>query len=165
MLMIYFPDQGEQAGLFQDRGAFSEVLELISRVSTDKVATVGRQFECGFHDRKRVDGAIATNMIAVGLEIPRLGLMVVNGQPTTHYEYLQATSRVGGDDTRRGPVVTGHDSVPTYDFDPEGVYPKDKIYVGEAFSSDMFGPTDFSSGISKAGFIIFRPAISENSYL
>ena len=34
--------------------------------------------------------------------------------------------------------MSSHDSVPTYDFDPEGVYPKDKMYVGEAFSSDMF---------------------------
>ena len=34
--------------------------------------------------------------------------------------------------------MSSHDSVPTYDFDPEGLYPKDKIYVGEAFSSDMF---------------------------
>ena len=34
--------------------------------------------------------------------------------------------------------MSSHDSVPTYDFDPEGTYPKDNQYVGEAFSSDMF---------------------------
>ncbi len=97
---------GEQRGLFQDRRTFSEVVELTSRVSTDKVAEARRRLEAGFHDQQRVDCAIATNMISVGLDIPRLGLMVVLGQPKAHAEYIQATSRVGRDDERPGLVVT-----------------------------------------------------------
>jgi hypothetical protein len=96
---------GEQPGLFQDRKTFSEVVELTSRVPTDKVADARRRLECGFHDPQRVDCAIATNMISVGLDIQRLGLMVVLGQPKTHSEYIQATSRVGRDSDRPGLVV------------------------------------------------------------
>ncbi len=98
---------GEETGLFESRQASWDVLELTSRVPTDKVADARRRLEAGFHDRKRrVDSAIATNMISVGLDIQRLGLMVVLGQPKTHAEYIQATSRVGRDDTRPGLVVT-----------------------------------------------------------
>ena len=98
---------GESKGLFQDRRTFTEVLELTSRVSTDKVAEARRRLEAPFHKiDQRVDCAIATNMISVGLDIPRLGLMVVLGQPKTHAEYIQATSRVGRTDSGPGLVVT-----------------------------------------------------------
>lgn len=98
---------GEKIGMFQDRKNFGEVVELTSRVSTDKVAEARRRLETGFHDiKQRVDCAIATNMISVGLDVPRLGLMTVIGQPKTHAEYIQATSRVGRDARRPGVVVT-----------------------------------------------------------
>jgi hypothetical protein len=98
---------GEARGLFQDRRNFSEVVELTSRVSTNKVAEARRRLGVGFHDiKQRVDCAIATNMISVGLDIPRLGLMVVLGQPKSHAEYIQATSRVGRTDDRPGLIVT-----------------------------------------------------------
>ena len=97
---------GEGRGLFRDRRTFSDVVELTSRVSTDKVAQARRLLESRFHETQRVDCAIATNMISVGLDIPRLGLMVVLNQPKTHAEYIQATSRVGRDEKRPG--VGGH---------------------------------------------------------
>jgi len=98
---------GEETGLFQDRRTFSEVVELTSRVSTSKVSEARRRLGVEYWDiGQRVDCAIATNMISVGLDVPRLGLMTVLGQPKAHAEYIQATSRVGREATRPGLIVT-----------------------------------------------------------
>lgn len=97
---------GETAGLFADRRIDYEVVELTSREPTNRVADAKRRLALPFREKGRVDVALATNMISVGLDISRLGLMVVNGQPKTTAEYIQATSRVGREDKWPGLVVT-----------------------------------------------------------
>ncbi len=97
---------GETAGDFANRSIQFDAMELTSRVRTNDVSEAKRRLGLAFHEDKHVDVALATNMISVGLDISRLGLMVVLGQPKTTAEYIQATSRVGRDEKAPGLVVT-----------------------------------------------------------
>jgi hypothetical protein len=95
----------DPAPMFANRTKLTELRELTSRVATNEVADTKRRLALGFDHKERLDVALATNMISVGLDITRLGLMVVLGQPKMASEYIQATSRVGRDDQRPGLVV------------------------------------------------------------
>lgn len=94
---------------FANRTIQAEPVELTSRESTSKVASSKARLEVPHDGASHVDVLLASNMISVGVDIPRLGLMVVAGQPKTTSEYIQATSRVGRDKQRPGLVVTVHD--------------------------------------------------------
>ena len=81
-------------------------IELTSRISSGEVAAVMNDlFVAHEHKVKNaVDVCLATNMIQVGLDVPRLNLMAIVGQPKTTSEYIQASSRVGRESL--GVVVT-----------------------------------------------------------
>ena len=75
--------------------------ELTSRVSNKDIPKKLKQLEAVYKkeyakgDLKPLDIILATNMLSVGVDIDRLGLMIVNGQPKNTAEYIQATSRIG----------------------------------------------------------------------
>jgi hypothetical protein len=75
--------------------------ELTSRVSSKDIPDKLKALEAIYkkeyaeNDLRALDIVLATNMLSVGVDIDRLGLMVVNGQPKNTAEYIQATSRIG----------------------------------------------------------------------
>jgi hypothetical protein len=73
--------------------------ELTSRLSSTDIPGILDQLSVPFPRVKDatppIDVLLATNMIAVGVDVSRLGVMVVASQPKSTAEYVQATSRVG----------------------------------------------------------------------
>ena len=69
--------------------------ELTSRIDSSEVPARLRDLERALPDEGAFDTVLATNMISVGVDIDRLGLMAIMGQPQTTAEYIQASSRVG----------------------------------------------------------------------
>jgi hypothetical protein len=79
----------------------NQVDELTSRVANKEIPQKLDRLELPFKEKwksgeaRAYDIVLATNMLSVGVDVNRLGLMVVNGQPKNTAEYIQATSRVG----------------------------------------------------------------------
>ena len=100
----------DRPGLSQRR--VEEICELTSRISSQQIPRHLDQLEVRFDETvdpahgkvaiggrpvqaRPLDAVLATNMLSVGVDVNRLGAMVVNGQPKGAAEYIQATSRVG----------------------------------------------------------------------
>ncbi len=107
--IIYSPDSVKELTSRLGSAAIPETLDRLENIfdpiEEQKRKTAGKT-GTGYKDLKPrpLDVLLATNMISVGVDVPRLGLMVCSSQPKTTSEYIQATSRIG----RRHPglVVT-----------------------------------------------------------
>ena len=73
----------------------TQVEQLWSRHTAEQIAETFERLGRRRGSEGCLDAVLSTNMVSVGLDVSRLALMVVNGQPLTTGEYVQATSRVG----------------------------------------------------------------------
>ena len=87
----------------------TQITELTSHLPSTDIPLVLKNISLGKNSeddtREPVDLLLCTNMISVGVDIDRLGLMIINGQPKTTAEYIQASSRVGRPKGAAGLVV------------------------------------------------------------
>ena len=81
--------------------------ELTSRKSSGEIPTILKELSNPVPNA--LDYLLCTNMLSVGVDVPRLGLMIVNGQPKNHSEYIQATGRIGR--THPGLILTIYNSL------------------------------------------------------
>lgn len=81
--------------------SYDNIVELTSRMNNSEITKVIQEgLKRSYKPDSHVDVydfILASNMISVGVDVGRLGAMVVAGQPKTNSEYIQATSRVGRD--------------------------------------------------------------------
>ena len=124
-----------------------EVFELTSRRNEHELKEIRERLWYQYPDPDILDVVLATNMISVGLDVPRLGLMSVIGQPKTTAEYIQATSRVG----RRYPglVVTLYNHMRSRD---RSHYERFQFYHSRLYAEvEATSVTPFSIGARKRG--------------
>lgn len=85
----------------------NRTMELTSRRRSDEIPKAIEQLQARYHpgqDRQdAIDICLASNIIEVGVDIDRLGLMTIVGQPKTTAQYIQVSGRIG----RRADVSPG----------------------------------------------------------
>ena len=84
--------------------------ELTSRKNAQEIPEILEELSYSFPVEEKskkfpLDALLATNMISVGVDVDRLGLMSIIGQPKTTSEYIQASSRVGRSKDAPGLVI------------------------------------------------------------
>jgi len=85
----------------------NEIMELTSRMRQDEIPQALRKLERAASTHFAVDACLASNIIEVGVDIQRLSLLMVIGQPKSTSQYIQITGRVGRNwQERPGLIVT-----------------------------------------------------------
>lgn len=141
------------------RKTASEIPETLDRLGVRRTSQDERT--------NSIDVLLATNMISVGVDVPRLGAMVVAGQPKSTSEYIQATSRVGRQ--HPGLVVTVYNWARPRDlshYETFAHYHRTLYRQVEALSVTPFAPRALDRGLTGVLASLIRlcdPALNANA--
>jgi hypothetical protein len=80
----------------------TRILELTSRIDSNKVSTALTRLSKPITDPSSYDTCLASSIMEVGVDVPRLGLLTIMAQPKTTSQYIQVSGRVGRD-RKKGP--------------------------------------------------------------
>lgn len=94
----YLKNSGDLPYNYWKLSFYDRVIELTSRIPNEKIKKnldkLDKAFNGNLKESNVAELVLATNMISVGLDVSRLGIMVMNGMPPNTAEYIQASSRV-----------------------------------------------------------------------
>jgi hypothetical protein len=93
-------DIPKRAEVIAERSAYSrniKPIEMSAQISSKEIPEILEALTASKGDPNAIDFLPCTNMFSVGVDVKRLGLILMNGQPKTTSEYIQASSRVGRD--------------------------------------------------------------------
>lgn len=135
--------------------------ELTSRKKSSEIPQELDALQTAYPDPNAPDIVLATNMISVGVDVDRLGLMAVMGQPQTTSEYIQATSRVGR--SRPGLVFTLYNASRSRDlshYESFTSYHRALYRQVEATGATPFAPRALDRGLHGLLVILARHLVS-----
>ncbi len=134
--------------------------ELTSRNSAKEIKLVLERLANKYTSEDCFDYIMASNMLSVGIDIDRLGVMCVYGQPKSNSEYIQATSRVGR--TNPGLVISLYNSMRSRDksyYEQFGYYHSTFYKYVEATSVTSYSPRAIEKALHCAMMAIIRHTI------
>lgn len=134
--------------------------ELTSRNSAQEIKAILERLANPYTSEDCFDYIMASNMLSVGIDIDRLGVMCVYGQPKSNSEYIQATSRVGR--TNPGLVISLYNNMRSRDksyYEQFGYYHSTFYKYVEATSVTSYSPRAIEKALHCAMMAIIRHTI------
>ncbi|MBR6385054.1 MAG: hypothetical protein IKS03_02910, partial [Ruminococcus sp.] len=162
LISYKFSREAENAGMKAgyvnaDIPSYFKSNELTSRNSAKEIKAVLERLSKRYTSDECYDYIMASNMLSVGIDIDRLGVMCVYGQPKSNSEYIQATSRVGR--TNPGLVISLYNNMRSRDksyYEQFGYYHSTFYKYVEATSVTSYSPRAVEKALHCAMMAVIR---------
>lgn len=165
---LKFKSDAEKAGLKLGDIKTGNNDELTSRKTSKEVKETLANLELPYTEHGSYSYVLASNMLSVGIDINRLGIMTMYNQPKSNAEYIQATSRVGRQNP--GIVLTLYNASRSRDkshYEQFGFYHKSFYKYVESTSVTPFSARAIEKAVHCVLIIMLRlsaPLLSANDY-